>query len=215
MVTLTILSDPICPWCYIGKARLDAALAARAYHPFSIAWRPFQLNPDMPAEGVDRRSYLEAKFGGPEGAARVYGAIEATAAGDGLTMRFDRIARTPNTLDAHRAIRWARDGAHQHALAQTLFERYFVEGADIGDRAVLAEAANQVGMDGAEIAARLASDEDSAAVRAEDAKARASGVNGVPAFVIDGRYRVSGAQPTDFWLRAIDEIGRADARREG
>lgn len=215
MVTLTIISDPICPWCLIGKARLDAALAQAPAYPFSIRWRPFQLNPDMPAGGMDRRAYLAAKFGGPAGAARVYGAIAETAAQDGLTLDFDRIARTPNTRDAHRTLRWAGDGARQHALAQALFARYFMLGEDIGDHAVLAEAAASVGMEGAAVAARLATDEDRVAIVAEDAQARAIGVTGVPAFVIADRYLVSGAQPTDFWLRAIDEFGRVAALEEG
>ncbi|PKP64745.1 MAG: polyketide biosynthesis protein [Alphaproteobacteria bacterium HGW-Alphaproteobacteria-8] len=215
MVTLTIISDPICPWCLIGKTRLDAALSARPDHPFRIVWRPFQLNPDMPPRGADRRAYLEAKFGGPSGAARVYGAIAQTAAQDGLTLNFDGIARTPNTIDAHRVIRWAGDGARQHALAQALFEAYFQRGLDIGAPDVLADAAAAVGMDRALIAARLATDEDRAAIRAQDAQAREMGVTGVPAFVIADRYRVSGAQPTDFWLRAIDEFSRVAAAQEG
>ena len=215
MVTLTIISDPICPWCLIGKTRLDAALAQAPAQPFAIRWRPFQLNPDMPPQGMDRRAYLEAKFGGPSGAVRVYGAIAETAAQDGLTLDFARIARTPNTLDAHRVLAWAGDGARQHALAQALFERYFQQGQDIGDHAVLAQAAASVGMDGAAVAARLATGEGRAETLAQDAQARAMGVTGVPAFVIADRHLVSGAQPSDFWLRAIDAFGRAAALQEG
>lgn len=215
MTTLAIISDPICPWCLIGKARLDAALAEAPESPFAIRWRPFQLNPDMPAEGMDRRAYLTAKFGGAAGAARVYDAIAETAARDGLTLDFDGIARTPNTLDAHRVLRWAGDGARQHALAQALFERYFQRGEDIGDHAVLASAAASVGMDAPQTAARLATEEDRAATLAEDAQARAMGLTGAPAFVIADRYLVNGAQPADFWRRAIDTFARAAPVEEG
>ncbi|MEO1293562.1 MAG: DsbA family oxidoreductase, partial [Pseudomonadota bacterium] len=148
-VTLDILSDPICPWCYIGKARLESALGKRAAAEAPVAldlqWRPFQLNPEMPADGMDRRAYLEAKFGGKEGAVRVYSAIQSAAEEDGLEIAFDKIERTPNTIDAHRLIRWARIDNAQNAVVDALFRRYFVEGDDISNPEVLTETAIAAG----------------------------------------------------------------------
>ncbi|MEL7345359.1 MAG: DsbA family oxidoreductase, partial [Pseudomonadota bacterium] len=149
MSRIDILSDPICPWCYIGKTHLDRALAARPGHGLTIEWHPFQLNPEMSPEGVDRKAYLETKFGGPDGAAQVYGRIEEAAKSAGLEIHFDRIARTPNTIDAHRLIHWAGLEDRQHALKGALFVAYFEQGRDIGDKDTLAEIAGEVGMDAA------------------------------------------------------------------
>jgi predicted DsbA family dithiol-disulfide isomerase len=212
-VSLLILSDPICPWCFIGKRRLDAALAQRPDHPFAISWAPFMLNPDMAAGGVDRRAYLEAKFGGPQGAAEVYAHIAATAAEDGLTLDFDAIARTPSTVDAHRVTGWARGRGADHAMQDALFVAYFQQGRDIGDRAVLAELAAGVGLDGDEVRAALDGDADVDTVRREAQAASQAGVTGAPTFVIGARQAVAGAQPTSFWLQAIDHL--AQARRAG
>ena len=177
---LDIISDPICPWCYIGKARLDRALESRPDHTFDIHWRPFQLNPDMPPEGMDRQAYLEWKFGGPDGAARVYGQIEQTARDTGLDIDFPAITRTPNTLDTHRLIRWARVEGRQTLVVTQLFHRYFRQGQDISDHNVLGEVANTVGMDEALVHRLLDGDADLEETRLEDAKAREMGVTGVP-----------------------------------
>lgn len=214
-ISVDILSDPICPWCYIGKTRLDRALAERPDHPLAFHWRPFQLNPDMPAGGMDRREYLEHKFGGREGALQVYGAILEAAKADGLDLRFDKIARTPNTIDAHRLIRWASSAHAQTPVVEALFRLYFEEGVDISDHAVLAEVAEQAGMDRAVVERLLASDADLELVREEDATARRMGVSGVPTFIIDGRYVVPGAQSPEMWLRAIDEIVASAERQTG
>ena len=203
---LDIISDPICPWCYIGKARLDRALEQRPDHTFDIHWRPFQLNPEMPAEGMDRQAYLEWKFGGPEGAARVYGQIEQTARDTGLDIDFAAIKRTPNTIDAHRLIRWARVDGRQTLVVNQLFHRYFRQGQDISDHAVLIDVAKTVGMDEALVTRLLSGDADLAETRVEDAKAREMGVTGVPTFIIGNAYVVQGAQDTDMWLKVIDEI---------
>ena len=133
MVRLDIISDPICPWCYIGKANLDAAIAETGLNPFDIEWRIFQLNPDMPPEGYDRKQYLETKFGGPERAQAIYQRITDAAADSGLDVNFDKIERTPNTMDAHRLIRWSRTTGNQNALVAQLFRRYFEDGQDISD----------------------------------------------------------------------------------
>ena len=206
MVKLDILSDPICPWCYIGKAQLDTALKSHPDHPFEIEWHPFQLNPDIPREGMDRRSYLEAKFGGPDAAAEVYARIAAAAEAAGLKIDFGRIDRTPNTLDAHRLIHWAGIEGRQTAVVSALFRAYFEEGRDIGDREVLADIADGCGLDAAMIHRLLESDADEEEIRARDAWARERGVTGVPTFVVGRRHAVPGAQPPELWERVIAEI---------
>lgn len=224
--TLDIYSDPICPWCLIGKTRLDRAEAARRAEQaeigrpvgFARRWRTFQLNPDMPAEGVDRRAYLEAKFGGADGAALVYGRIEDTARADGLEVAFDRIARTPSTVDAHRVVRWAAEantadadqpggpGARQDAVMDRLFQAYFFEGQDISDRDLLAEIAAGAGLDAEAVRRALDGDADRDVVAEEDRAARAMGVDGAPTFVLGGRYVLPGAQPSAQWLRVLTEL---------
>ncbi len=211
MVKLDILSDPICPWCYIGKTYLDRALEARPDHPFAIEWHPFQLNPDMPAEGMDRRAYLEAKFGGPEGAVEVYGRIENTAKAAGLAIDFDAIRRTPNTIDAHRLIHWSGLEGRQTATVTRLFKAYFENGQDIGDRAVLLDIAEGVGLDRAMIERLLDSDADLEDIRARDAHARERGVTGVPTFVLANTHVLPGAQPTELWTQVLDEIASQSA----
>ncbi len=206
LTTLDIISDPICPWCYIGKAKLDRALEAAPEHPFEIQWRPFQLNPDMPAEGMDRREYLEWKFGGREGALKVYGEIAKTAEATGLDIAFEKIKRTPNTLNAHRLIRWAQVEEKQSQVVTQLFKRYFREGQDISDIDVLVDTAKTVGMDGALVQRLLGGDSDLAETIAEDKKAREMGVQGVPCFIIGASYAVQGAQNTDTWANIIAEI---------
>ena len=206
MIKLDILSDPICPWCYIGKARLDAALAERPDHAFTIEYHPFQLNPDMPSGGMDRRSYLEAKFGGRDAATEVYAKIDAAAAESGLDIDWSGIDRTPNTLDAHRLIHWAGIEGRQLAVVSALFRAYFQESRDIGDRDVLADIADSAGLDAAAIRRLLEGDADAEAIAARDAHARERGVTGVPTHIIAEQHVVPGAQPTDLWLKLIDEI---------
>ncbi|WP_439137399.1 DsbA family oxidoreductase [Roseicyclus sp.] len=206
MIKLDILSDPICPWCYIGWSNLTRAMEARPDHPFSIEWHPFQLNPEMPAEGMDRRHYLEAKFGGKDGAVRAYAPVVAHAEAAGLRINFELIARTPNTRDAHRLIHWAGLEGRQTPVAVALFRAYFVEGRDIGDHGVLTQIAVDAGMAQAVVAALLAGDADADDIMARDAHTRGRGVTGVPTFVIAGQHVLSGAQPTDTWIAVIDEI---------
>ena len=215
MIPVHIFSDPICPWCYIGKARLDRALEARPDHPLAIQWHPFQLNPDMPAGGMERRAYLEAKFGGQEGAVRAYMPVVQEAEASGLNIDFEAIKRTPNTLDAHRLIHWAGIEGRQTAAVSKLFKAYFNEGRDIGDRATLAEIAGGIGMDADMVARLLDSDADADDIRARDADARHKGVNSVPTFVIAGQHVVPGAQPTELWTQVIDDIAAQLARQDG
>jgi len=211
MVTLDIISDPICPWCYIGKARLDQAIAETGLDPFDISWRIFQPNPAMPPEGMDRQEYLETKFGGPEGAERVYSHVRRTAAETGLDLKFDAIKRTPNTFDAHRLIRWAGTTGNQSAVVQQLFHRYFEQGEDISDHAVLLDAATSAGMERTAVAELLAGDADRETLSEEEQAARRMGVGGVPCFVIDGRYVLQGAQDVATWRKVIAGIGAAQA----
>ena len=205
-VKLDILSDPICPWCYIGKARLDRALDARPAHPFVIAWHPFQLNPTMPAGGMDRRIYLETKFGSPEAAVRAYLPVAEQAEAAGLHIDFAAMTRTPNTLDAHRLIHWAGIEGRQTEMVSALFQAYFTEGRDIGDVDTLADLADAAGMDAALVHRLLASDADRDEIIARDQAARAMGVTAVPTFIVAGQHAVPGAQPGDTRLAVIDGI---------
>lgn len=206
MVPLDILADPICPWCLIGKRLLENALAARPDHPFAIAWHPFQLNPDMPRQGMDRRAYLEAKFGGKAEAARIYAEIDEKARAAGLELNLAAITRTPNTLDAHRLIHWAGIEHKQGVVVDALFAAYFQDGRDIGDAGVLADIAAAAGMEGDMVARLLASDADADTIRDRDAHARGRGVTGVPTFIVAEHHVLIGAQPTALWERVIAEL---------
>lgn len=206
MVKLDIISDPICPWCFIGKAQLDRALEQRPDHPFHIEWHPFQLNPDMPPEGMDRRAYLEAKFGGKEGAFHAYQPIVEHAKKAGVNIEFDTIKRTPNTLDAHRLIHWAGIEQRQTPVVAALFRAYFQDGRDIGTPEVLADIADSAGMDAAVVLRLLATDEDRAGVLEKEKGFREMGVRSVPTFIVAGQHAVPGAQPTELWLKVIDEV---------
>lgn len=209
MVKLDIISDPICPWCYIGKTLLDQAMALRPDHPFEIEWHPFQLNPDMPAEGMDRRDYLETKFGGKEGAIRAYAPVLERAEAAGLTIDFAAIKRTPNTLDAHRLLHWAGIEGCQDRMAMALFRAYFNEGRDIGDPEVLADLADSLSLDGAMIQRLLATEADRDAIRARDAQFREMGISGVPTFIVGGQHAVPGCQPAELWVKVIDDLTAA------
>ena len=206
MIKLDIISDVVCPWCYVGKAYLDRALEARPDHPFAIEWHPFQLNPDMPAGGMSRQDYLELKFGGREGAARAYAPLVDHATAAGVALNHDLIRTTPNSFDAHRLIHWAGLEGRQTPVVSALFRAYWTEGRDIGDHATLADIAGQAGLDRAMIQRLLASDADREGIRARDAHARARGVSGVPTFIIAERHAVQGAQPVETWLKIIDEL---------
>jgi predicted DsbA family dithiol-disulfide isomerase len=205
-VKLDILSDPICPWCLIGKTHLDAARAADATSLFDVEWHPYQLNPDMPPGGMDRRAYLESKFGGRAAAVRAYAPVVEAAAAAGLEIDWAAIERTPNTLDSHRLIHWAGLEGYQDAAVSALFAAYFVDGRDIGDTAVLADIAESCGMDRDVVARLLSGDGDRAAIAARDAHARARGVTGVPTFIAGDRHVLRGAQPPDVWAAVIADL---------
>ena len=205
-VKLDIISDPICPWCYIGKTLLEEALAARPDHPFTIEWHPFQLNPDMPAAGMDRRAYLEGKFGGKEGAVRAYAPVVERAEAAGLKIDFEAMKRTPNTLDAHRLLHWAGIEDKQNDCAAALFKAYFEDGRDIGHHEVLGDIADGLGMDAAVVQKLLKGDADRDDIIARDKQFREMGVRSVPTFIVNGQHAVPGCQDSALWLRVIDDI---------
>ncbi len=201
---IDIVSDTICPWCFIGKRRLERALAERPDIDVQIGWRPFQLNPDMPAEGMDRQAYLAAKFGGDNRARRTYAPVLAAAQGEGIAIDYDRIRKTPNTLASHRLIRWAAADDVQYQVVELLFRRYFLEGEDISDHDVLTGVAREAGMDAEKVALWLAEGRDIEIVRNEDKVAREMGIRGVPCFIFDRRYALSGAQDPEVILQVLD-----------
>jgi predicted DsbA family dithiol-disulfide isomerase len=206
MVKLDIISDPICPWCYIGKTNLDKALLQFPDHPFVMEWHPFQLNPDMPAAGMDRREYLETKFGGKEAAVRAYAPVVEHAEKTGAHINFDGIKITPNTIDAHRLIHWAGIEHRQTFVVDLLFKAYFVEGRDISSHEVLADIADTAEMDAATVTKLLGSDADTADIRARDKHSREMGVNSVPTFIVAQQHAVPGAQPPEVWVNVITDI---------
>lgn len=206
MIRLDIFSDPVCPWCYVGKANLDKALAAHPEHPFQIQWHPFQLNPDMPPEGVSKRAYLEEKLGGKARVDAVHERLREVARGAGVDMDPDRPQRMPNTLDAHRLIHWAGIEGVQSAVVTALMRAYWVEGRDIGDNETLADIAGENGMDRGATLRLLHSDADAEDIEARDEDARRKGVTAVPTFLIARQYVVSGAQPTETWDKVIAEL---------
>lgn len=207
-LSIDIISDVVCPWCYVGKRRLEAALAQReASAQPTPRWLAFQLNPDMPAEGIDRRSYLEQKFGGAAGAAQTYARIEAAGREVGIAFDFERIKRQPNTVDAHRLLAWAQDAdpVAADALVERLFRAYFIEGINIGEIDALAALAGDAGFDAVAARTWLESDAGRAAIAAEEQRARDLGVTGVPFFVFNQRLAVSGAQPPEVLLDAMEQ----------
>lgn len=206
MIRLDIFSDPVCPWCYIGKANLDRALESRADHPFQIEWHPFQLNPEMVADGVDKRSYLSDRFGGPDKLAAIHARLRDAATQAGVDLDPDTPRRIPNTLNAHRLIHWAGLESRQTPVVSALFRAYWKEGRDIGNPGVLADIAASAGLDRLAIARLLDGDADRDTIIARDAHARERGVTGVPCFVVANQYVLSGAQPVALWQQAMDEL---------
>lgn len=206
MITLDIFSDPVCPWCYIGKAYLDRALEQVGDHPFRIEWHPFQLNPDMPRSGMDRRDYLEQKFGGQMDAVKAYLPVMQAAEALGLELNIDKVTRQPNTLDAHRLIHWAGLEGRQNAVVNGLFRAYFRDGLDIGDIEILADIAALAGMDRQVTLRLLASEAELSDLFARDLDARKKGVRAVPTFLVARQHVVSGAQPSSWWVDLAAEV---------
>ena len=206
MIKLDIMSDPICPWCYIGKTQLDRALAANPDHPFTIEWHPFQLNPSMPAEGMDRRAYLEGKFGSKAAAVEVYGNIERQAQALGLPINFAAMQRTPNTINAHRLIHWAGLEQKQQPLINALFEAYFCNGIDISDIGALCDIALKAGLQRDVTSQLLNSDADIQMIKERDAHSRKMGVDAVPTFIVANQHVVPGSQTPEVWAAIIAEL---------
>jgi predicted DsbA family dithiol-disulfide isomerase len=205
-LTVDIYSDVICPWCYVGKRRLERALKAWDGVPVNIRWRPFQLNPTMPRNGIDRRQYLDAKFGSPAAAQAIYGQVSTAGTDEGISFAFERIARTPNTFAAHRLIWLAGHHDKQDEMVELLFRQYFLEGGDIGNIETLSLAAAQAGLDQAATETFLTGDEGVGEVQAEEAAGHHMGIRGVPYFVVNGVNALSGAQPPEQFLAAFRQI---------
>jgi predicted DsbA family dithiol-disulfide isomerase len=202
-ISLDVVSDVMCPWCWIGKRRLAQALDLVRAVPVEVRWRPYQLDPTIPPEGIDRKVYLERKFSSPERIEAIYARVRQAGDVEGLPFAFERIHRSPNTVDAHRLIRWAAGPGLQDAMVERLFALYFAEGADLTDPEVLIEAARTVGLDVEIVAELLASDADKDLVEQEIGAARAMGIDGVPCFLIANRYAVVGAQAPEIIAGAI------------
>ena len=202
---IDVISDVICPWCYIGKRQLERALDLLEHQHlrFTVAWHPFQLNPDMPREGVDRAQYRLAKFGSLERSQQLDERITETAATVGLEFHLDRLTRTPNTLNAHRLIRFAGQKGLQDGVVEALFEGYFCNGADIGDDTVLAKLGEEGGLDRDEVETLLSSEAGLKEVAAADRMARNAGIQGVPSFALQGHVLFSGAVPAEEMVQAF------------
>lgn len=214
-ITLEVVSDAICPWCFVGKRQLDRALATlRGELDVTVRWRPFELNPQMPREGIDRRSYRIAKFGSWEASQRLDAQVADAGRQVGIEFRHDRMRRTPNTLDAHRLVRLAGQEGLQDAVLEALFAAYFTDGLDIGDREVLADLGAAAGLDRAAVATMLAGDAGIAEVRREEEEAHRLGVAGVPTVMTGGRVVFSGALRAELMAAKIRAAAGLPAGRE-
>ena len=214
-ITVDVVSDVVCPWCFIGQKQLDKAIAA-ADVEVHVRWRPFQLDPTIPPDGMDRRQYMLGKFGSEERIQQIHARIEPLGEAEGIHFAFGAIKVAANTLDAHRVIRWAGAAGEdvQNRLVRRLFQLNFEEGANLGDHAVLAKAAGEAGMDASVVETLLPTDADVDAVRNEIATASRMGITGVPCFLLEGKYAVMGAQDADTLADAIRQVAQAKARGE-
>ena len=215
-VSVDVVSDVVCPWCFIGQKRLDKAIGQVGDIDVEVRWRPFQLDPTIPRGGKDRKRYMLDKFGSEERIRQIHERVEALGAAEGIDFAFDAIKVAANTLDAHRVIRWAGtvSGEVQNRLVRRLFRLNFEEGRDIGDPAVLIEAARDAGVDAAVVETLLPTDADLEAVRSEIETAQRMGISGVPCFLLEGKYAVMGAQDTEVLADAISQVAAAKARGE-
>lgn len=208
-VRIDVVSDVVCPWCFIGKKRLEQAIAMQPDIPVEVHYRPYFLNDWIPREGISRLDYLTAKFGGPDRYKEIAGRVQAAAAAEGLVYDADNIKSQPNTTDAHRLIRWAAGIGKAAAMKQRLMDLYFTEGADLTNKAVLIQAAADVGLDPEDIRAALDSDQDVDAVTQEAEEAKQAGIQGVPMFIFGGKFAVSGAQAPEYLAEAIARTAQA------
>lgn len=213
-ISIDVVSDVVCPWCYVGQKRLERALALAPDVPVEVNWRPYQLDPTIPPEGRDRKAYMLAKFGSEKRLRDIHQRITAAGVAEGIDFDFDAIKVSPNTLDAHRVIRWAASTGNQTAVKRRLLSDYFEKGRNVGDPAVLIEAARDTGMDAAVVEALLPTDADVAETRAEIETAARMGITGVPCFLLEGKYAVMGAQEAERLADAIRQVAGAKARGE-
>jgi predicted DsbA family dithiol-disulfide isomerase len=204
---LDIVSDTVCPWCFVGKRRLERALTLSPQPDLQVSWHPFQLNPDFPPEGIDRRDYVREKFGDKDGT-RVNTALVEAGASVGIDFNFRAIKRQPNTLNSHRLVRYAGEAGLQHQAVEALFHAYFLEGRDIGDLLTLLDIGAEAGLERGPLADYMESAAGWAEVRQEDATARRMGIQGVPCFVFERKFMVSGAQSPELLVQAFDLIGQ-------
>jgi len=202
-VHIDVVSDVVCPWCYIGKHRLERALALTPETATEVEYRPYFLNPWIPREGIDRKTYLETKFGSVARYDAIAERVAAATAAEGLTYAPKKMMRQPNTIDCHRLILWARNGADPARVKQRLMELYFAEGADLSDRDVLVSAASDCGMDGELVRRLLGGEDDVSRVESEANAAKDAGIDGVPTFIFDSSVLLTGAQPPDYLASAI------------
>jgi predicted DsbA family dithiol-disulfide isomerase len=212
-LSIDVVSDVVCPWCFIGKRRLEKAIALKPDIPIAVRWRPYFLNDWIPREGISRKDYLTRKFGSVERYAAIAQRVAAAAAEEGLTYALDKIDRQPNTLDCHRLILWA--GENAGSMKQRLMDLYFTEGADLTNRDVLVQAAADIGIDGEVVRKRLASDVDVERVEREAKSAKEAGIDGVPCFIFGGVLAVSGAQAPDYLASAIERAAAERAQVAG
>jgi len=207
---IEVVYDLVCPWCYLGVRRLFRTMHRRPDLLFDLCWRPFLLNPDMPRVGMSRADYVIRKFGGEDRARRLYASITEIGAAEGVEFRFDRIRRTPSSVDAHRLVRWAAPHGRSRDLAEALFAAHFADGHDIGDHAVLQAIVASTGLDPVAAGRFLRGDEDVDSVHADNLRAHRLGINGVPCFVVAGRHAVAGAQEPEVIERLLD-VAAVDA----
>ncbi len=208
-VRIDVVSDVVCPWCFIGKHRLEKALALRPDIPVEVHWRPYFLNDWIPREGMSREQYLTTKFGSPERYKGIAQRVGAAAAEEGLVYASDKMKRQPNTLDCHRLIRWAEMQGKAAEMKQKLMDLYFTQGADLTERETLVKAAADIGLDAETVRTGLASDQDVAEIEREAQSAKEAGIEGVPCFIFGGKFAVSGAQSPEYLAQAIDRMAQA------
>ena len=203
-LSIEIVHDLVCPWCFLGLRRLRRALRHRPDLQFDLVWRPFLLNPDMPRAGMPRTDYVARKFGGEERARRLYGSIADIGRAEGIAFRFDRIRRTPSSIDAHRLVRWAGTQGRASEAVDALFTAHFTDGRDIGEPSVLSAIAASVGLSASEASAFIAGSREGDQVHAENLRAHRLGINGVPCFIIGGRHAIAGAQEPEVLDRILN-----------
>lgn len=213
---IDIVSDVVCPWCFIGKRNLESALTTwRDRYPNDpaphVRWYPFQLNPQLPESGTPRKKYMEQKFGGPDRAREIYARVTTAGARAGIEFDFDRIEMQPNTVNSHRLLHYAAERGDQDAMVEAIFRGYFLDAADLTRVETLADIAAKAGFDRETISTYLAGNEDRALIEEQDRHARSLGVEGVPFFIFEQRYALSGAQPPEMFLEALEKL-RAEAK---